>query len=89
MKYLSNVLTWILTSSVALVVGTIALVGNKSALGDTDNDHVWGWQHHWPHHHHAPPAVPEVNPSLVLLPIMFAVLLFSTRQLLRRRGESR
>jgi hypothetical protein len=89
MSNLRKALTWILTSSVALVIGTVALVANKSALADTNNS-LWPWHPHWPPHHHpTPPAVPEVNSGLVLLPIVFAVLLFCTRQLLRRRSASR
>jgi len=86
MNYLGKALTWILTSTVALVIGTVALVVNKSALaGTSDNDFHWP---PWPPHHDPPPVVPEVNSALVLVPIVFAVLLFCTRQLWRRRGES-
>jgi hypothetical protein len=86
MTYLSRVLTWILTSSVALVIGTVALIANKSTLADTNNNNLWPWPHH---HHPTPPAVPEVNAGLVLLPIVFVAGLFCTRQLLRRRSASR
>jgi hypothetical protein len=87
MNYLRKVLTWALTSSAALVLGAVALVLNKSALAAAD-DSALSWSRHW-HHHHDPPAVPEVNSGLVLLPIVFAVLLFCTRQLLRRQSASR
>jgi hypothetical protein len=85
MKHIGKALTWILTSSVAVVIATIALVGNKPALADTNSGSLW---HHWTHHHD-PPTVPEVNSGLVLLPIMFAVLLFCTRHLWRRGNASR
>lgn len=86
-SYLGKAVTWILTSAVALIIGTVALVVNKSALAGTNNGDFRPWPPHWPHHD-PPPVVPEVNSALVLLPIVFAVLLFCTRQLLRRRGES-
>jgi hypothetical protein len=86
MNYLYKALTWILTSAVALVIGTVALVVNKSALAGTSNN-GWQWPPHWPPHHDPPPVVPEVNSALVLLPIVFVVLLYCTRQLWRRRSE--
>jgi hypothetical protein len=87
MNYLGKALTWILTSAVALVIGTAALVVNKSAQAGTSNN-GFHWPPHWPPHHDPPPVVPEVNSALVLLPIVFAALLFCTRKLWRRRGES-
>jgi hypothetical protein len=87
MNYLGKALTWILTSAVALVIGTVAVVVNKSALAGTSNN-GFQWPPQWPPHHDPPPVVPEVNSALVLLPIVFAVLLFCTRQLWRRRSES-
>jgi nitric oxide reductase large subunit len=79
LAYLRKSVTWIITSAIGLVVGVGALLLNKSALADTAL--------HWHHHHHdPPPAVPEVNSGLVLLPIVLAILLFTSQHLLRRRG---
>lgn len=80
LAYLRKRLIWITTSVIGLVVGVSALLPNKSALADTAL-HL----HHHPHHHD-PPAVPEVNTGLVLLPIVLAILLFTSQHLLRRRG---
>jgi|HubBroStandDraft_4_1064222.scaffolds.fasta_scaffold1006336_1 hypothetical protein len=41
---------------------------------------------HWPHHP-KPPCVPEVNTSLVLLPVMVVVLLVASVQALRKRSS--
>jgi hypothetical protein len=81
LAYLRKSLTWIITSAVGLVLGVGALLLNRSAWADT----ALQWHHHGPHHHD-PPAVPEVNTGLVLLPIVFAILLFTSQHLLRRRG---
>jgi hypothetical protein len=72
-------LGWIITSVVGFTVAVTALVLNKAAAADsaTGNGLL-------PAHHH-PPVVPEVNTGLVLLPIVFAILLFASRQLLRNR----
>jgi hypothetical protein len=75
LAYLRKRVTWIITSA----IGVGALLLNKSVLADTA-EHL----HH--HHHHDPPAVPEVNTGLVLLPIVLAILLFTSHHLLRRRG---
>ena len=42
-----------------------------------------------PLHHHHPPNAPEVNPSLVLIPIAFAIMLLSSRQMLHRRSGAK
>ena len=78
LEHLRKSVTWIITSAIGLVVGVGALLLNKSALADTAE--------HLHHHHHDPPAVPEVNTVLVLLPIVLAILLFTSQHLLRRRG---
>ena len=78
LAYLRKSVTWIITSAVGLVVGVGTLLLNKPALADTAE-----LLHH---HHHDPPPVPEVNAGLVLLPIVLAILLFTSRHLLRRRG---
>jgi hypothetical protein len=70
---------WISTSAIGLVLGVGALLLNKPALADTAEH----WHHHCPD---PPPAVPEVNTGLVLLPIVLAILLFTSHHLLRRRG---
>jgi hypothetical protein len=78
LAYLRKSMTWIITSAVGLVVGAGALLLNKPVLADAAK--------HLHHHHHDPPAVPEVNTGLVLIPIVLAILLFTSQQLLRRRG---
>ena len=80
-------LTWIITSTVGLVVGIGALLLNKIFWAEPTINHKLfpGWPQHWSQHHH-PPAVPEVSPGLVLIPIVFAILLFASRRLLRRTG---
>jgi hypothetical protein len=79
-------LTWVITSVVGVVAGIGALVLNNSASADGVMDSV-PLLHHLHHHHHdPPPAVPEVNTGLVLLPIVLAILVFTSRYLLRRRG---
>jgi hypothetical protein len=76
-------LVWIITSTVGLTVAVTAIVLNKSAAADSaTGNSLPGWP---PPPHHTPPSVPEVNTGLVLLPIVFAVLLFASRQLLRKR----
>ncbi len=81
LAYLRKRLTWIITSAIGLVVGVGALLLDNSALADT----ALHLHHHHPPHHD-PPAVPEVNTGLVLLPIVLAILLFTSQHLLRRRG---
>ena len=76
LAYLRKSVTWIITSAVGLVVGVGTLLLNKPALADTAE---------LLHHHHDPPPVPEVNAGLVLLPIVLAILLFTSQHLLRRR----
>jgi hypothetical protein len=80
LAYLRKSVAWIITSAFGLVVGFGALLLDKSALADT----ALHLHHHPPHHD--PPAVPEVNTGLVLLPIVLAILLFTSQHLLRRRG---
>jgi hypothetical protein len=85
LAYLLKNLSWIITSVVGLVVGVSALALNKTAFGGTP---ISGPV--FPHlpltgpQHGLPPAVPEVNTGLVLLPIVLAILLFTSRHLLRR-----
>ena len=79
LTYIGKSLTWILTSGVALVVG--ALVLSKTAAAGT----IPQLPGLLPPHHDPPPVVPEVNTGLVLLPIALAILLFSSRLLLRRQ----
>jgi H+/Cl- antiporter ClcA len=82
-------LAWIITSIVGLVAGIGAVVFNTSAsAGTATNGLSWPphWPPHWPPQHGPPPAVPEVNTGLVLLPIVLAILLFTWRHLLRRRA---
>ena len=90
LKKVGKRLIWILTSGVTLAAGIGALVlskgaaaGKAAAAGTTATINPQ-WQVLLPPHHH-PPVVPEVNTGLVLLPIALAILLFSSRHLLRRQ----
>lgn len=85
-KFLAKSLGWIITSVIGLTVALTAIVLNKSASGGAIGIHLPISPPHWPPSHSPPPAVPEVNTGLVLLPIVFAVLLFASRQLLRKRA---
>jgi hypothetical protein len=64
----------------AVLLGTIPFAASANA-DDIDLDLLK------PHHHHQPPIVPEVNVTLVLIPIAFAILLFASRQLFFKRGN--
>jgi hypothetical protein len=92
LAYLGKSLTWIITSGLALVAGLGAIVINFPTAGGTNSPGIWKWPvpphwpPTWPPPHNPPPAVPEVNTGLVLLPIVLAILLFTWRQLLRRRA---
>ncbi|MBV8214819.1 MAG: hypothetical protein JOZ08_16555 [Verrucomicrobia bacterium] len=97
LAYLGKSLTWIITSTLALVAGVGALVLNSPASEGTTSSGIWKWPPQWPPHwspqwphfpppHNPPPAVPEVNAGLVLLPIVLAILVFTSQHLLRRRG---
>jgi hypothetical protein len=88
--YLGKSLIWIITSVVGLTVGVSALVLNKSVSAGTTGTGNWVLPKlpmlpQLPHHN-APPAVPEVNTGLVLLPIVLAILFFASRHWLGRRG---
>jgi hypothetical protein len=90
LAYLLKNLSWIITSAVGLVVGISVFLLNKTALGNTPISGpvlphlpITGPQHG------LPPAVPEVNTGLVLLPIVLAILLFTSRRFLRRGLENR
>jgi hypothetical protein len=78
LKYIGKSLTWILTSGVALA-GLGALALSQTAAAEPQ------WPVLLPPHQDPPPVVPEVNTGLVLLPIALAILLFSSRHLLRRQ----
>jgi hypothetical protein len=91
LAYLEKNLTWIITSAVGLVVGVSAALLGNSASGSSG---AGNWKLppvpiHPPPHHGPPPAVPEVNTGLVLLPIVFVILLFTSRRFLRRGLENR
>jgi hypothetical protein len=88
LAYLGKNLTWTITSAIGLVVGISVLALNKTAWGSTPISGpvlphlpITGPQHG------LPPAVPEVNTGLVLLPIVLATLLFASRRLLRQRAS--
>jgi hypothetical protein len=85
MSLLRKRIACVITSALGLVVGAGVFVFNKSAAADPVSN---GWWPIWapPHHHPAPPAVPEVNTGLVLLPIVLAIVPFTWRHLLRRRS---
>jgi hypothetical protein len=80
---LAKSLGWIITSTIGLAIA-IAIALNTASAG-TDGNSLPISVPSLPLQHHPPPAVPEVNTGLVLLPIVFAVLLFAWRQLLRDR----
>jgi hypothetical protein len=84
LAYLGKRLTWIIMSGVVLVIGVGAAILNNSASADTVTDNLPLLHHH----HSPPPAVPEVNTGLVLLPIVLAILLFTSRRFLRRGLEN-
>jgi hypothetical protein len=84
--YLGKSITWVIRSAVALVGGLGALVLNQtsSAGAAINNWHPPGFPP-WPPHHN-PPVVPEVNTGLVLVPIVLAIFLFTSRRLWRQRS---
>jgi hypothetical protein len=91
LAYLRKNLTWIITSAVGLVVGVSAAILSDSASASSG---AGNWKLppapiHPPPPHGPPPAVPEVNTGLVLLPIVLAILLFTSRRFLRRGLENR
>jgi hypothetical protein len=93
LAYVGKSLVWIIASVVGLTVGVSAFVLNKSTSPDTTGASHWLLPK-FPQlpqlpqlpHHAPPPAVPEVNTGLVLLPIVLAILFFTSRHLLGRRG---
>jgi hypothetical protein len=94
LAYIGKNVTWIITSAVGLVVGVSAAIlsNSASASSGTGNWVLPKLPHvpiHPPPHHGPPPAVPEVNTGLVLLPIVLAILLFTSRRFLRRGLENR
>ena len=89
------------TSAAALLLAASTLVFNNSAMAQSSSN-VPGWwplpPGWWPFppwwptgpgHDHKPPCVPEFNSGLVLIPVVIAVLLFASRQLLRRRDAQK
>jgi hypothetical protein len=94
LAYLGKKLAWIVVSAVGLAVGVSAAIlsNSASAPSGASNWVLPKLPHvpiHPPPHHGPPPAVPEVNTGLVLLPIVFAILLFTSRRFLRRGLENR
>jgi hypothetical protein len=86
--YLLKSVTWIVTFVVAVGVGVSALIVNQPESGAISPRTWWSWPP--PPHHHPPPAVPEVNTGLVLVPIVLAILLFTSRHFIwRGRAASR
>jgi len=64
-----------------LIIPAIAYAGSDHGNGGQNNGNHNG--------RHKPPAVPEVNPTLVLIPVLGAALLFSSVRALRKRsGET-
>ena len=63
------------------LLGRIPFVASADPHGE-----ALGWLKHPEHHHLSdPPVVPEVNAGLVLVPLVFAILLLASRQLLFKR----
>lgn len=94
LAYLGKHLTWIITSAVGLVVGVSAAILSDSASASSGTGNpilpkLPPVPIHPPPPHGPPPAVPEINTGLVLLPIVFAILLFTSRRFLRRGLENR
>lgn len=85
---LAESLGWIVASTIGLSVTVIAIVLNKWSPGD-GGDSLPISVPSLPLHHNPPPTVPEANAGLVLLPIVFAVLLFASRQLLRKQVSAK
>jgi len=89
---LGKSLVWVITSALGISIGVGALIFNKSASANPaggNNVLLPHFPHFpvWPPPHHVtPPAVPEVNTGLVLLPIVLAILVFASRFLLHRRN---
>jgi hypothetical protein len=78
------------TSAVALTTSTSGLLGPVTKLhhdGQPVADLPWLPLHL--HHHHRPPTAPEANAGLVLIPIVFALMLLSSRQILGRRSGAK
>jgi hypothetical protein len=71
--------------AVALILPALAYAGTDDGKGNNGQNN--GQQNG--HHHHKdpkdPPAVPEVNPIWLLLPISGAVMLLSWRQISRAK----
>jgi len=84
LRYFGKSVVWMATSAIGLVVGIAALIYSKSGWAETTGKSTWLPPHCPPHHD--PPVVPEVNTGLVLLPIVLAIFVFTSRQLWRRRG---
>jgi hypothetical protein len=89
LAYLGKNLTWIITSAVGLVVGVSAAILSNSAsaasgAGNWTLPKLPPVPIHPPPPHGPPPVVPEVNTGLVLLPIVLAILLFTSRRFFRQ-----
>jgi hypothetical protein len=94
-----NGLKKIVKPAAALLLATSALALSNSTgslLGPVTTPHHNGppvvqlpWLPLHLHHHHRPPTAPEANAGLVLIPIVVAVMLLSSRQILRRRSEAK
>jgi len=86
---LGKSLVWVITSALGISIGVGALILNKSASANPAGGNNVLHPHFplWPPPHHVtPPAVPEVNTGLVLLPIVLAILVFASRFSLHRRN---
>jgi hypothetical protein len=90
LAYLGKRLTWIITSAMVLVTGVgAAILSNSAAASGNPGNWLLPDSPFDPSRHHSPPpAVPEVNTGLVLLPIVLAILLFTSRRFLRRGVEN-
>jgi hypothetical protein len=90
LAYLGKRLTWLITTGVVLVTGVgAAILSNSAAASGNPGNWILPNSPFNPHPHHSPPhPVPEMNTGLVLLPIVLAILLFTSRRFLRRGLES-
>jgi len=94
-----NGLKRLVKPAAALLLATSALALSNSTgslLGPVTRPHYSGppvaelpWLPLHLHHHPRPPTAPEANTGLVLIPIVIALMLLSSRQILRARSGAK